>query len=78
MAKLVLFAQAREMAGTSQIDADISTVSELEAWCAQRFGPSFLDVWAISSVWVNGEPVSAGQALHADDEVAILPPVSGG
>jgi molybdopterin converting factor small subunit len=31
-------------------------------------------------VWVNGDEPTDGDAtpLHADDEVAVLPPVSGG
>jgi molybdopterin converting factor small subunit len=33
-----------------------------------------------SRVWVNGEEPAEGlaTALHDDDEVAVLPPVSGG
>ncbi len=35
---------------------------------------------ATAAVWVNGEEPEAGRdtVLHPDDEVAVLPPVSGG
>jgi molybdopterin converting factor small subunit len=29
-------------------------------------------------VWVNGEPADGADAVRDDDEVAVLPPVSGG
>jgi molybdopterin converting factor small subunit len=29
-------------------------------------------------VWVNGEPASPNDPVRDDDEVAVLPPVSGG
>lgn len=29
-------------------------------------------------IWVNGEPADGATAVGADDEVAVLPPVSGG
>jgi len=31
-----------------------------------------------SRVWVNGEAADPGQAVDEADEVAVLPPVSGG
>ncbi len=30
------------------------------------------------SLWVNGEPVDGDPRLDSDDEVAVIPPVSGG
>jgi molybdopterin converting factor small subunit len=45
-----------------------------------RYGPGFAEVLANARVWVNGdEPVAGPASLLADgDEVAVLPPVSGG
>jgi molybdopterin converting factor small subunit len=44
------------------------------------FGPEFVAVLATSRVWVNGEEPVDGDAtaLEDGDEVAVLPPVSGG
>jgi molybdopterin converting factor small subunit len=45
-----------------------------------RHGPEFAAVLATARVWVNGEDPAHGDAtpLTSGDEVAILPPVSGG
>jgi molybdopterin synthase sulfur carrier subunit len=46
----------------------------------ERFGADFAAVLAASRVWVNGaepDPTATGE-LGAGDEVAVLPPVSGG
>ena len=47
---------------------------------AARLGADFAAVLAVSRVWVNGqEPVRGpGTEVRAGDEVAVLPPVSGG
>lgn len=45
-----------------------------------RCGPDLAAVLAVSRVWVNGqEPVRGPETeIREGDEVAILPPVSGG
>ena len=80
MAKLLLFAQAREAAGTGYVEASISELEQLTAWCADRFGAQFLDILAMCSIWINGDPATFGRTtpIAATDEIAILPPVSGG
>jgi molybdopterin converting factor small subunit len=44
------------------------------------YGPDFANVLDTARVWVNGEEPLAGDLteLHDGDEVAVLPPVSGG
>ena len=49
----------------------------LDAACA-RYGPAFAAVLPTCKVWVNGEPATPDQAVTDADEVAVLPPVSGG
>lgn len=73
-----LFAQAREAAGTSSEVVDGETVAAVLDGARDRFGREFADVLSSCRVWVNGEPASEGDAVADDDEVAILPPVSGG
>lgn len=75
---LRLFAQARESAGTSSVELDGATVRDVLDEAKRRFGDPFGEVLASSNVWLNGSPVE-GEAEVADgDEVAVLPPVSGG
>lgn len=42
------------------------------------YGPRFSDVLATSTVWVNGDRAERAQEVRPTDEVAVLPPVSGG
>jgi len=78
MAVLLLFAAAREAAGTGREDVDGATVGEVLAAARVRYGSVFSDVLAASRVWCNGEPTTDDEAVSASDEVAVLPPVSGG
>jgi molybdopterin converting factor small subunit len=78
MAVLRLFASAREAAGTERVVIDEPTVGAvLDSACA-RFGDSFGAVLARSRVWRNGDPADPSDPVGPDDEVAVLPPVSGG
>ncbi|MGY6502642.1 MAG: MoaD/ThiS family protein [Acidimicrobiales bacterium] len=78
MAVLRLFASAREAAGTSRAELDGATVGEVLDRARARFGPSFAAVLDTSQVWVNGDPCESTTPVGVADEVAILPPVSGG
>lgn len=78
MAVLRLFAAAREAAGTGRDDVPGDTVGAVLDAAVGRYGPAFDAVLATSKVWVNGEGADRGDAVTATDEVAVLPPVSGG
>jgi molybdopterin converting factor small subunit len=78
MATLRLFASVRVAAGTARATVDGTTVGEVVAAACERFGPDFAAQVQLCRVWVNGEPAERGDAVAASDEVAILPPVSGG
>jgi len=75
---LRLFAQARESAGASSVELDGSTVGDVLDEATRRFGTPFDDVLSISNVWLNGTPVERSESVADGDEVAVLPPVSGG
>jgi molybdopterin synthase sulfur carrier subunit len=53
-------------------------VGEVLDEARRRYGDRFAEVLATAKVWKNGEPASGGEPVGPDDEVAILPPVSGG
>jgi molybdopterin converting factor small subunit len=78
MARLLLFAGLREAAGQSRLEADAATVGELLDLAAKQFGDDFRRGLARSAVWVNGDPAESDHALEDGDEVAVIPPVSGG
>jgi molybdopterin synthase sulfur carrier subunit len=75
---LRLFAQAREAAGTGRDEVPGATVGDVLAAASDRYGSVFAAVLDQSRVWVNGEPAELSQAVVPTDEVAVLPPVSGG
>jgi molybdopterin converting factor small subunit len=78
VAILRLFAQAREAAGTGRDVVDGTPVDEVLAGARARYEPSFATLLPSCRVWVNGEPAQGGDVVGDDDEVAVLPPVSGG
>jgi molybdopterin synthase sulfur carrier subunit len=78
MAKIRLFASAREAAGTGTDAFDGATVADVLSAAEQRYGPGFSDVLTTCRVWVNGDDVGLATAVGPNDEVAVLPPVSGG
>ena len=73
-----LFAAAREAAGTAHARLSGATVGEVLAAARGTWGPEFSAVLDTCRVWVNGEPTTDGDPVSDDDEVAVLPPVSGG
>ena len=78
MAVLRLFAQAREAAGVARDAVDGATVDEVLRVARARYGDGFAALLPTCRVWVNGEPAADDVAVTAEDEVAVLPPVSGG
>jgi molybdopterin synthase sulfur carrier subunit len=78
LARLRLFAQARECAGTSEAALDGVTVGEVLDTAVERYGARFAAILAVSAIWLNGEPASRELPVDDGDEVAVLPPVSGG
>jgi molybdopterin converting factor small subunit len=78
MPVLRLFAQAREAAGTGRDVVDGDTVDEVLAGARARYADAFGALLPTCRVWVNGEPAQGDHPVSADDEVAVLPPVSGG
>jgi MoaD family protein len=73
-----LFAALRDLAGGAEVEASGSTTGDvLESLCG-RYGERFARVARAGSIVVDGERASLDRPLSGSEEVAILPPVSGG
>jgi molybdopterin converting factor small subunit len=81
--RLLLFAAAREAARRNRDEFELmpgAPLDRLLADAVERYGDAFAHVLGTARVWVNGDEPEAGRAtvLNENDEVAVLPPVSGG
>lgn len=78
MAILRLFAAARDAAGTGRDELPGDTVADVLAEAGRRYGDRFVAVLDSCRIWVNGEPAAEHDVIGSTDELAVLPPVSGG
>ena len=78
MTVLRLFASVRVAAGTGKVDVSGETVGDVLAAADEKFGQEFAGIAAPCRVWLNGESATTTDAVGTDDEIALLPPVSGG
>ncbi len=80
MARLRLFAGVKDVAGVEVIEVDVSTVGGLVAEADGRFGSDFIQARSGANLWLNGDTQIEDLAtpIGRKDEVAIVPPVSGG
>jgi molybdopterin converting factor small subunit len=78
MARLLLLGPAREAAGVGREDVGEQTVGDVLAAARARHGAEFERILDSSRVWLNGDEAELTQPVGPDDEVAVVPPVSGG
>jgi molybdenum cofactor synthesis domain-containing protein len=80
MTEVLLFARARELAGTRRVTLVGGTVDEVVAASSERFGEEFAALCSTCTVVVDGETVHRADFATTSPgvELAILPPVSGG
>ena len=74
------FAAARDAAGTAELGVRPQPLGDLLTALRADRGSTFAAVLDTARVWVNGDDPPDGDQtlLAAGDEVAVLPPVSGG
>ena len=73
-----LFASLRDLAGASYVEAEGATVAEVVDALSARYGERFERVARVGTVVVDGERANPSTPLAGVEEVALLPPVSGG
>lgn len=78
MAVLRLFAAARLAAGTGHTTVPGATVGAVIDEACARYGDDLRAVLPSCQIWLNGEATDRTAQVGDDDEVGILPPVSGG
>ncbi|HEX7095840.1 MAG TPA: MoaD/ThiS family protein [Acidimicrobiales bacterium] len=78
MATLRLFASVRVAAGTGRVEIPGATVGEVVDAACERFGAEFAGLVQHCRIWLNGVGAALDDPVTDSDEVAILPPVSGG
>ncbi|MDH5603593.1 MAG: MoaD/ThiS family protein [Cyclobacteriaceae bacterium] len=77
--KILLFGIARDIVGGAKYDLEMpvgASVADLKVTLENRF-PSFRELTSLM-VAVNSEYGDGLQELKENDEIAIIPPVSGG
>jgi molybdopterin synthase sulfur carrier subunit len=78
--KILLFGITREITGQSRIevpaDADITTVKALKKWLGKQY-PAMEGLSSLA-VAVDSEYAEDEDLLSAEQEIALIPPVSGG
>lgn len=75
-----LFARGRDLVGADRVFVELtdgSTVGELRAALAQQ-APALAGLLAASRIAVNHDFADDARAIEPRDEVAVIPPVSGG
>ena len=78
MVRVRLFASLREAADASEVEASGKTVGEVVDALSAAYGDRFAAIAAVASFVVNGERAGRATVVAEGDELALLPPVSGG
>jgi sulfur-carrier protein len=76
--RIRLFAALRDIAGTSELEFDAPDVATLREELAAKFGDEFGRILAAGAVIVDEEKATDDRPLQPGNDVALLPPVSGG
>lgn len=80
--KILLFGITRDIVGTSDLQLpnpeaqSLGTVEQLKAYLLQKY-PELKNISSLAFA-VNSEYAAPGTTVDAADEIALIPPVSGG
>jgi molybdopterin converting factor subunit 1 len=81
--KVLLFAKAREIVGSSEVEVEIEGESTTHAALLSKLGtevyPALQPILAICILAINQEySTDSNNTINSGDEVALIPPISGG
>lgn len=72
-----LFARTRDLAGADSIQVDAATVAELRTRLREKV-PALEGLLPRCAIAVNESFADDAQSISNSDEIALIPPVSGG
>jgi molybdopterin converting factor subunit 1 len=78
--RVLLFARAKDLAGRDAVAVELpspATVADLRARLADQI-PALAPLLAASAVAVNQAFAEDSDTVRENDEIAVIPPVSGG
>jgi len=78
MPRVRVFASLRDLAGERVVEIQGASVEELLHAAGERYGSDFESIARAGSVVVNGERADPGRPVDEEDDIAFLPPFSGG
>ena len=78
LVRVRLFAALREIAGAPNVEAEGDTVGEVIDALGAVYGERFDAIARAGSAVVDAERAEPSRRLAGGEEVALLPPVSGG
>jgi len=78
MARLRLFANLREIAGTTEVEIEGRTVGDVLDRATATYGDDFGRALTTAQVWIDGEQATLDSPVPPEAEIAVIPPVSGG
>lgn len=78
MPTVLFFGPVRDATGARTAVIEGSCIGEVVAATVARYGEPLAQLLPTCRVWLNGEPATPDVAVGARDEIALLPPVSGG
>ena len=78
--KALFFAACRDIVGNRELDLDVGEGSQVDDLKNVLLGkyPELATINNVLSIAVNAEYVDGNTILNSGDEVAFIPPVSGG
>jgi molybdopterin converting factor small subunit len=78
MAQMLFFGPAKSISKTSRIEISAQDIREALDVVINLYGPELEKLISCSRVWLNGIEVDWSTQVTQSDEIAIIPPTSGG
>lgn len=78
--RLLLFASYQDAAGAAELAAELregATVDDCAQWLIDRH-PQFARLLPLGRIAVNLDVVDSGHPVNEGDDIAFMPPMSGG